>query len=45
MTYYIAVDTDMTNDNKLVKCDGFFVLIWEIYTMDYKESNWVNKYN
>lgn len=38
MTYYIAGDTDITTENKQVKCDVAFVPIGGTYTMDYKEA-------
>ena len=37
-TYYIAGDTDMTNENKLVSCDVAFIPIGGEYTMDYVEA-------
>lgn len=36
--YYIAGDTDITEENKQVKCDVTFVPIGGTYTMDYKEA-------
>ena len=36
--YYIAGDTDITEENKQVKCDVAFVPIDGTYTMDYKEA-------
>ena len=36
--YYIAGDTDITEENKQVKCDVAFVPIGGTYTMDYKEA-------
>jgi len=36
--YYIAGDTDMTEDNMKVKCDVAFVPVGGIYTMTYKEA-------
>ena len=36
--YYIAGDTDITNEAKNVKCDIAFLPIGGIYTMDYKEA-------
>ena len=36
--YYIAGDTDITEENKNVKCDVAFVPIGGTYTMDYKEA-------
>ena len=38
MTYYIAGDTDITTENKQVKCDVAFVPIGGTYTMDNKEA-------
>lgn len=38
MTYYIAGDTDVTTENKQVKCDVAFVPIGGTYTMDNKEA-------
>lgn len=38
ITYYIAGDTDITEENKEVKCDVAFVPIGGTYTMDYKEA-------
>ena len=38
ITYYIAGDTDITEENKQVKCDVAFVPIGGTYTMDYKEA-------
>ncbi len=44
--YYIAGDTDITEDNKKVKCDVAFVPIGGTYTMDFKEAaELVNKIN
>ncbi len=37
--YYIAGDTDITEDNKKVKCDVAFVPIGGTYTMDFKEAS------
>lgn len=37
VVYYIAGDTDITNENKKVKCDIAFVPIGGTYTMNYKE--------
>lgn len=37
-TYYIAGDTDITKDNKLIKCDVAFLPIGGKYTMNYKEA-------
>lgn len=36
--YYIAGDTDVTEENKQVKCDVAFVPVGGTYTMDYKEA-------
>ena len=36
--YYIAGDTDITNENKKVKCDVAFLPVGGTYTMDYKEA-------
>lgn len=38
VTYYIAGDTDITEENKKVKCDVAFVPIGGTFTMDYKEA-------
>ena len=38
VAYYIAGDTDITNENKKVKCDIAFVQIGGTYTMNYKEA-------
>ena len=38
VTYYIAGDTDITEENKKVKCDVAFVPVGGTYTMDYKEA-------
>ena len=37
-TYYIAGDTNITEDNKLIKCDVAFLPIGGKYTMNYKEA-------
>lgn len=37
-TYYIAGDTDVTEENKNVKCDIALIPIGGTYTMDYKEA-------
>lgn len=37
-TYYIAGDTDITEDNKLINCDVAFLPIGGKYTMNYKEA-------
>ena len=34
--YYIAGDTDITKENKKVKCDVAFVPVGGTYTMDFK---------
>lgn len=36
--YYIAGDTDITEENKRVKCDIAFVPVGGTYTMDFKEA-------
>ena len=36
--YYIAGDTDVTNENKKVKCDVAFVPVGGTYTMTYTEA-------
>lgn len=36
--YYIAGDTDITEENKEVKCDVAFVPVGGTYTMNYKEA-------
>ena len=36
--YYIAGDTDVTEENKKVKCDVAFVPVGGKYTMDFKEA-------
>lgn len=38
ITYYIAGDTDITEENKQVKCDVAFVPVGGVYTMDYQEA-------
>ncbi len=38
VSYYIAGDTDITEENRQVKCDVAFVPIGGTYTMDYKEG-------
>lgn len=41
--YYIAGDTDITEDNKKVKCDVALIPVGGTYTMDFKEAaNLVN---
>ena len=37
--YYIAGDTDITEENKKVKCDVAFVPVSGTYTMDFKEAS------
>ena len=42
--YYIAGDTDVTPENKTVKCDVAFVPVGGTYTMDFKEAaNLINE--
>lgn len=36
--YYIAGDTDITPENKKIKCDVAFVPVGGTYTMDFKEA-------
>ena len=36
--YYIAGDTDITDENRKVKCDVAFVPVGGTYTMDFKEA-------
>ena len=36
--YYIAGDTDITEENKKVKCDVAFVPVGGTYTMDFREA-------
>ena len=36
--YYIAGDTDITEENKKIKCDVAFVPVGGTYTMDFKEA-------
>ncbi len=36
--YYIAGDTDITEENKKVKCDVAFVPVGGTYTMDFEEA-------
>ena len=38
-TYYIMGDTDINDDNLIVKCDYLFIPIGGTYTMDYKEAS------
>ena len=37
-SYYITGDTDITKENKLVKCDVLLIPIGGVYTMDYQEA-------
>ena len=37
-TYYIAGDTDITEENQKIKCDVAFVPVGGTYTMNYKEA-------
>lgn len=37
--YYVAGDTDITEESKRVKCDVAFVPVGGTYTMDYKEAS------
>ena len=37
-SYYIAGDTDITEENKKIKCDVAFVPVGGTYTMNYKEA-------
>lgn len=37
--YYIAGDTDITEENKKVKCDVAFIPVGGKFTMDYKEAS------
>lgn len=39
LTYYIAGDTDITEENKKVKCDVAFVPVGGTYTMNYTEAS------
>ena len=39
ITYYIAGDTDITDENKKVKCDVAFVPVGGTYTMNFKEAS------
>lgn len=39
--YYIAGDTDITEENKRVKCDVAFVPVGGTYTMDFKEATYL----
>lgn len=42
--YYIAGDTDITEENINIKCDVAFIPVGGIYTMDFKEAAYlVNK--
>lgn len=36
--YYIAGDTDITDENKMVKCDVAFLPVGGTYTMDFEEA-------
>ena len=36
--YYIAGDTDITKENRKVKCDVAFVPVGGTYTMNYSEA-------
>ena len=36
--YYVAGDTDITEENKRVKCDIAFIPVGGTYTMDFKEA-------
>ena len=36
--YYIAGDTDITDDNRKIKCDVAFVPVGGTYTMNFKEA-------
>ena len=36
--YYIAGDTDITEENKKVKCDVAFIPVGGTYTMDFREA-------
>lgn len=36
--YYVAGDTDITEENKKVKCDVAFVPVGGTYTMDYRQA-------
>ena len=38
VNYYIAGDTDITEENKKVNCDVAFVPVGGTFTMDYKEA-------
>ncbi len=37
-TYYIMGDTDINDDNLIIKCDYLFIPIGGTYTMNYKEA-------
>lgn len=44
--YYIAGDTDLTEENKKVKCEVAFVPVGGTYTMDFKEAAYlINEIN
>lgn len=36
--YYVAGDTDITDENRKVKCDVAFIPVGGTYTMDFKEA-------
>lgn len=36
--YYIAGDTDITDENKMIKCDVAFLPVGGTYTMDFEEA-------
>lgn len=36
--YYVAGDTDITDENRKIKCDVAFVPVGGTYTMDFKEA-------
>ena len=38
ISYYITGDTDITKENKIVKCDVLFIPIGGVYTMDFQEA-------
>ena len=38
VSYYIAGDTDITEENKKVKCDVVFIPVGGTYTTDFKEA-------
>lgn len=39
LKYYVAGDTDITPENRQIKCDVALIPIGGIYTMDYKEAS------